>query len=80
MSGVYYHNEIASSPSVSTFLMDASAVWRLKGVRIRALLRNILNKKEYTTTTYSGVGIFTNSYELRPREFLISIQFNLVSR
>ena len=78
-SGAFYHNEIVSSPSVNTFFMDASAVWRLKVMRIRAILRNILNKREYAVTTYSGVGVFTNSYELRPRELLISVQFSLGS-
>jgi hypothetical protein len=76
-SGVLYHNDMQQSPSINTFLMDASAVWRLKGIRIRVELRNLFNKKEYATTTYSGVGIFTNSYQLRPREFLLSVQFNL---
>ena len=65
------------SSAINTFLMDASAVWRLKGIRIKAELRNLLNKKAYATTTYSGVGIFTNSYRLRPREFLLSVQFSL---
>lgn len=77
--GVLYHNELESSPSINTFLMDAAVVYRLKGVRIRADLRNMLNKKIYSTTTYSGVGIFTNSYELRPRELLLSVQFSIES-
>ena len=89
-SGVLYHNDLGQtegsntslankepSSAINTFLMDASAVWRLKGIRIKAELRNLLNKKAYATTTYSGVGIFTNSYRLRPREFLLSVQFSL---
>lgn len=77
VGGTLYHNEIANSPSVNTLLADASLTWRLKRVRLRAELRNAFNKKSYSETTYSGIGIFTNRYELRPRELLVSAQFSL---
>ena len=75
--GVLHHNELHSSPSVNTFLANAHVVWRLKKVRLRAELRNLFNKKTYAETSYSGVGVFTNNYELRPREFQLSVQFYL---
>ena len=77
LSGVLYHNEIQNSPSVNTLLSDAKVTWRIKKLRFEASLRNIFNKKTYDLTTYSGVGIFTNRYWLRPREFMLSIQFAL---
>ena len=73
---VCYHNELHGSPSVNTLLADAQAVWRLSRVRLKAQLRNIFNKKRYVTATYSGIGSFTNEYELRPREFMLSAQFH----
>jgi hypothetical protein len=77
LSGALHHNELQNSHSVNLFLANESAVLRLKRVRLHAELRNIFNKKTYSVTNYSGVGVFTNNYELRPREFLISAQFNL---
>ena len=75
--GMFYHNELQTSSTVNTFLADAQVVWRLKHVRLSAQLSNILNKRTYVETSYSGVGIFTNEYQLRPREFLLSVQFSL---
>ena len=77
LSGVLYHNEIQNSPSANTLLADAKMTWRIKKIRISASLRNLFNKKTYEETTYSGVGIFTNRYWLRPRELMINVQFSL---
>lgn len=77
LSGVLYHNEIQNSPSVNTILADAKITWRIKKVRLSASLRNIFNKKTYAETNYSGIGIFTNRYWLRPRELMVSVQFSL---
>lgn len=77
LSGVLYHNELQSSPSVNTLLADAKLTWRIGKVRLAATLRNLFNKHTYTETTYSGVGIFTNRYWLRPRELMVSVQFSL---
>ncbi len=76
LGGIFYHNDLMNAPAVNTLLVDASIVWRLRRVRIKAELRNIFNKKDYSTTTYSGVGVFTNSYSLRPRELVVSVQFS----
>ena len=77
LSGVLYHNEIQNSPSANTLLADAKMTWRIKKIRLSASLRNLFNKKTYEETTYSGVGIFTNRYWLRPRELMINVQFSL---
>ncbi|MCI6159935.1 MAG: carboxypeptidase-like regulatory domain-containing protein [Prevotella sp.] len=77
LSGILYHNELQASPSVNTFLADAKVVWRLKPVRLTATLSNLLGKRTYALTTYSGVGVYTNEYELRPRELKISAEFSL---
>ncbi|EGN56045.1 hypothetical protein PRBRB14_04210 [Hallella multisaccharivorax DSM 17128] len=76
-NGIMYHNELPEAPSVNVLLLDAQLVWRLKGARINVALRNLCNKKTYAVTRYSGVGAFTDNYELRPRELLLSVQFSL---
>lgn len=77
LSGVIYHNEIQDSPSSNTLLADAKLTWRMGKVRFSAALRNLFNKKTYEETSYSGVGIFTNRYWLRPRELMVNVQFSL---
>ena len=77
LSGVLYHNELQNSPSVNTLLADAKLTWRIGKVRASATLRNLFNKKTYEETIYSGVGIFTNRYWLRPRELMVNVQFSL---
>lgn len=77
LSGVIYHNEIQDSPSSNTLLADAKLTWRMGKVRFSAALRNLFNKKTYEVTSYSGVGIFTNRYWLRPRELMVNVQFSL---
>ena len=77
LSGILYHNEIDGSPPVNALLADAKVVWRMKRLRLTASLRNIFNKTKYAETTYSGIGIFTNRYWLRPRELMVTAQFSL---
>ena len=71
---VHYHNELQGGSKVNTLLGDASAVWRMKKLRLSAELRNIFNKKNYVKTVYSGISTQTDSYHLRPRELMITAQ------
>ena len=73
---VHYRNELQQGNKLNCLLGDAEVVWRLKKLRFTASLRNIFNKKSYAETTYSGIGTFTDSYTLRPRELMLSTQFS----
>ena len=73
---VHYHNELQGGSKVNTLLGDASAVWRMKKLRLSAELRNIFNKKNYVKTVYSGISTQTDSYHLRPRELMITAQYS----
>lgn len=72
---VHYRNELQEGDNINCLLGDATAVWRIKKLRLSAELRNIFNKKSYAETTYSGVSTLTNSYELRPRELMLTAQY-----
>ena len=74
LSGIYYHNQLEGA-TLNTFLADVKVTWRQKNFLVFATLANIFNKRNYVETSYSGVGIFTNSYELRPRELILSFEF-----
>lgn len=73
---VHYHNELQEGNKLDTLLGDASAVWRMKKLRLSAELRNIFNKKNYVETVYSGISTLTDSYHLRPRELMITAQYS----
>ena len=73
---IHYHNELQEGNKLNCLLGDASAVWRMKKLRLSAELRNIFNKKSYVETTYSGVSTLTDSYYLRPRELMITAQYS----
>lgn len=74
---VHYRNELQEGNVMNAMLSNAAVTWRLKKVRLKAQLRNIFNKKDYSMTTYSGVAVISNSYVLRPRELVLSAEFNL---
>ena len=74
---VHYRNELQEGNVMNVMLSNAAVTWRLKKIRLKAQLRNIFNKKDYSTTTYSGIAVISNSYVLRPRELLLSAEFNL---
>jgi hypothetical protein len=63
---VHYQNELQEGNHLNTLLGDASAVWRMKKLRLSAELRNLFNKKNYMETIYSGISTLTDSYHLRP--------------
>lgn len=73
---VHYHNELQEGNKLNCLLGDASAVWRMKKLRLSAELRNIFNKKSYVESTYSGVSTLTDSYQLRPRELMLTAQYS----
>ena len=73
---VHYRNELQEGSHLNTLLGDASAVWRMKKLRLSAELRNLFNKKNYMETIYSGISTLTDSYQLRPRELMISAQYS----
>ncbi|WP_455095902.1 carboxypeptidase-like regulatory domain-containing protein [Prevotella koreensis] len=77
LSAVHYHNELQSSPTLNTIIADASVVWRLKGVRLSAELRNMFDRRKYIVTSYNGAVSSTSFYHLRPREVFLKAQVSL---
>lgn len=73
----HYRNDLYSGEKSYFTLADASIIWRLSKVRLSACVKNIFNKKEYSYTMNQGNILSTSRYNLRPREWSISIQWNL---
>lgn len=75
VSGEHFYNDIDRTKHLNTWLADASLIHRMGKWRFTASATNLLNKKEYSYTLYSAVQSFTSWTKLRPREYLLSIQY-----
>ena len=75
LSGEHFYNDIDRTKHLNTWLADASLVQRVGKWCFTASVTNLLNKKEYSYTLYSAVQSSTSWIKLRPREYLLSIQY-----
>lgn len=77
MSFTHYRNELDADNVLNTLLSDVNAVWRNDKIRVSAELRNLFNKKNYIIHSYGGISRITDTYQLRPREFMLNFQYSL---
>lgn len=75
LSGEHYRNDLSSNTHLSTFLADASVVYKTKRWRLEAGLNNLFNKKEYAYTVYSATQSSTSRLTIRPREAMIKASY-----
>ena len=74
--GEYYHNQRQSQQYTDYFLLDATAICRLRSnLELTLSLRNILNTREYAYTTYTELMSLSESCPIRGRECLLSVYF-----
>lgn len=57
---------------------DVSAKLKLKHVDLELRLNNIFDQRQYTRVSYSGLDIFTQTSQLRPRNAVLSVRFKLL--
>lgn len=69
------HTTLMDGGHKTSLLLDARAEYKItkKKLRLRLELNNLLNKKAYNYTVYSGLNSYTYDYRLRGREFLLSL-------
>lgn len=75
-SMTHHRKELQEGHTLNALIADAKAVWRMKRLRLSAMLSNLFNKREYIVSQYSGVSMFTDYYVLRGRELLVSMQYS----
>ena len=72
--GEYYRNEIEDGRYKDMLMLDTKITFNIsKRVEISVSATNLLNKKEYSYTTYGTLSQYERSSRLRGREFMISI-------
>lgn len=72
--GEFYRNQIEGGQYKNMLMLDTKLTFNIsKRIEISASVNNILNKKEYSYTSYGTVAQYERSSRLRGREFMISI-------
>ena len=72
--GEYYRNQIEEGRYKDMFMLDTKLTFNLsKRIEVAASVTNLLNKKEYSYTSYGTVSQYERSSKLRGREFMISL-------
>ena len=72
--GEFYRNQIETGRYKEMLMLDTKLTFNIsKRIEISASVTNLLNRKNYTYTTYGTLSQYERSNQLRGREFLISI-------
>jgi hypothetical protein len=72
----HYYNNSVSEDKNRTFL-DANIKYKLRNVDLMLSWTNILNSKEYITSIFDQTSQYTNIYEIRPSQMLLTARFKL---
>ena len=75
LRGEHYRNEIAPNQHKDTWLADVGLQYNTGKWHWSANLNNLFNQKEYRYTTYSDVRSYTSWMKMRPREVMVSVQY-----
>ena len=75
LNGEHYLNELSADESKSTWLADVGVQYNIGKWRWSATLNNLFNQEEYRYTTYSDIRSYTSWMKMRPREWMVSLQY-----
>ena len=72
--GEFYRNQIEDNHYKKMFMLDSKLAFNIsKRIELSATITNLLNRKEYSYTSYGTISQYERSSKLRGREILISI-------
>ena len=72
--GEFYRNQIEDNHYKKMFMLDSKLAFNIsKRIELSATITNLLNRKEYSYTSYGTISQYERSSKLRGREFLISL-------
>lgn len=75
LSGEHFYNDLSETQHLNTWLADASLIHKAGKWCFTASVNNLFGKKQYSYTLYSAVQSYTSWVNLRPREFVVSAQY-----
>ena len=71
-----YNNLTAENRHV--WFGDATAKLKLKHIDLELQLNNLFDQRQYTRVNYSGLDIYTQTSQLRPRNVIGTVRFKLL--
>ena len=77
LTGEHYYFLLDENHHQHVWLADAETSYIKNKWRFSMSLCNLFNQKEYRYTTYSAIQQYTSWIKMRPREILVSIQYQL---
>lgn len=77
LTGEHYYNQLDENHHQHVWLADTETSYIKNKWRFSMSLCNLFNQKEYRYTTYSAIQQYTSWIKMRPREILVSIQYQL---
>lgn len=77
LTGEHYYNQLDENYHQHVWLADAEVSYIKDKWRFSMSLCNLFNQKEYRYTTYSAIQQYSSWIKMRPREILVSIQYQL---
>ena len=77
LTGEHYYNQLDENHHQHVWLADAETSYIKNKWRFSMSLCNLFNQKEYRYTSYSAIQQHTSWIKMRPREILVSIQYQL---
>ena len=75
LSGEHFYNDLSKDQHLNTWLADVSLIHKSGKWRFTASAMHLFNKEQYRYTLYSAVQSYTSWVKLRPREFMVSVQY-----
>ena len=69
--------EAAAAKGHDVKLIDTAKL-KLKHIDLELQLNNLFDQRQYTRVNYSGLDIYTNTSQLRPRNIIGTIRFKLL--
>ncbi|WP_455639224.1 carboxypeptidase-like regulatory domain-containing protein [Parabacteroides sp.] len=73
----HYHNDVAAGQTVDAVFADLSVGWKSRRWQVMATATNLFDKRTYGYTRYSSLESYTSWVQIRPREFLVSLRYQL---
>lgn len=74
MQGEHYYNQLTAELSQHLYWVDAGITFKIgKQLELNASVTNLLNRKTYSYTIYSGLSSVSRQYAIRPRNIMTGI-------
>ena len=62
----------------NSLFCDVKLVYKFMRCDVEFELNNIFNRKQFSRVSYDGMSIYRNVYDLRPRNAMIKVRFNIL--